>query len=115
MRRVEEPLYDIAWFLVRASWEAGTDAARYRQYAKEALDAYEALPEGMNLPRRQRIVREMISGELERRLGLFEAANKRFRGIRDEAEFTTPILQRVIQLQLKLIGAKDSGVHRMPN
>ena len=79
------------------------------------LAAYNALPEGRALPRRQRVVKEMISGELERRLDLFESAKRRISGIRDEAEFTTPVLQRVIRLQLRLIGAKDSGIHRMPN
>lgn len=115
MKRVEEPPYDVAWSLVRASWEAANDPARYQQYAEEALAAYEALPEGRLLPRRERVVREMMSGELERRLRRFDAAKKRFSGIRDEAEFTTPVLQRVIQLQLKLVSAKDSGIHRMPN
>ena len=114
-KRVEEPLYDIAWSLAQATWEVASDAVRYKQYAEEALAAYEQLPEGNALPRRQRVLKEMMSGELERRLGLFDAAKKRFIGIRDQAEFTTPTLQRVFQLQLKLISAKDTGIHRMPN
>ena len=114
MKRVEEPPYDVAWSLVRATWET-SNPAHFRQYAEEALAAYESLPPGAALPRRQRVLREMMSGELERRLGMFDAAKRRFSSIRDEAEFTTPVLQRVIQLQLKLIGDKDSGSYRMPN
>ena len=109
------PAYDVAWSLVRATWEVSADPAKYSQYAKDALSVYESLGPTKDIPRRQRVIKEMISGELERRLGQFDDAKKRFSSIRDEAEFTTPVLQRVIQLQLKLIAAKDSGIHRMPN
>jgi hypothetical protein len=34
--------------------------------------------------------------------------------LRDAAEFTAPQLQRVIELEIKLIDKKDSGAHVMP-
>lgn len=113
-REAGDPQYDVAWTLAQASWEVAKDPARYRQYAEEALAAYDALPDGSLLDRRQHTLREMMSGELERRLGRFDDAEKRFRRIRDAAEFTSPQLQQVITLQLKLISAKDAGSHLMP-
>jgi hypothetical protein len=110
-REAGDPLYDVAWALTQATWEA-TDPARYRRYAEEALAAYNALPR--DLDRRRNTMREMISGELERRLGLFDVAENRFRRLRDAAEFTAPQLQRVIELEIKLIDKKDSGAHVMP-
>ncbi len=110
-REAGEPLYDIAWALTQATWEA-SDPDRYRRYAEEALAAYNALPK--DLDRRQNTLREMISGELERRLGLFDTAEKRFRRLRDAAEFTAPQLQHTIELELRLIDKKDSGPYRMP-
>lgn len=111
-REVGDPLYDVAWSLTQATWEVADDPVRYRKYAEEALAAYNALP--AKLDRRQNTVREMISGELERRLGLFDAAEKRFRRLRDAGEFTAPQLQQAIGLELRLIEKKDSGSYPMP-
>jgi hypothetical protein len=111
-REAGDALYDVAWALTQATWEAGADPSRYRRYAEEALAAYNALPAGID--RRQNTLREMISGELERRLGLFDIAEKRFRRLRDAAEFTAPQLQRAIELELRLIDRKDTSAHRMP-
>jgi hypothetical protein len=111
-REAGDPLYDVAWSLTQATWEVADDPVRYRKYAEEALAAYNALP--AKLDRRQNTVREMISGELERRLGLFDAAERRFRRLRDAAEFTAPQLQHAIGLELQLIDKKDSGTYAMP-
>ena len=111
-REAGDSAYDLAWSLTQATWEADGNPALYRQYAEEALAAYNALPR--QLDRRQNTVREMISGELERRLGLFDAAEKRFRRLRDAAEFTAPQLQHVIELELRLIDKKDTGTYQMP-
>lgn len=113
-REAGEPPYDVAWSLAQATWEVSANPVRYKQYAEEALAAFDALPKGRFLDRQQNVVREMLSGELERRLARFDSAEKRFRRIRDEAEFVTPQLQHVIELQLKLIDKKDTGSHQMP-
>lgn len=113
-KQLGEAPYDVAWSLVQATWEVASDPARYRQYAEEALATYEgikleALPEA-----KHRVLKQMISGELERRLGLFDKAKDRFFGMRDSAEFTGKFMQRIIELQLKLIRAKDSRSHKIP-
>ena len=113
-REASGPPYDVAWSLAQAAWEVADDPVRYRAYAEEALATFNSLPEGSKLGRRENVLREMMSGELERRLGRFEAAEKRFRRIRDEAEFGTPQLQHVIEFQLRLIARKATLSRRMP-
>lgn len=113
-KHLGEAPYDVAWSLVQATWEVASDPARYKQYAEEALATYEGIKIESLREARHRVLKQMISGELERRLGLFDKARDRFFGMRDGAEFATKFLQRVIDLQLKLIRAKDTSSQRMP-
>jgi hypothetical protein len=113
-REAGDPVYDVAWSLAEATWEVADDPARYKAYAEEALATFNSLPDGSRLDRRQNVLREMMSGELERRLEMFDAAEMRFRRIRDEAEFAAPQLQHVIEFQLRLIKQKDTRSRRMP-
>jgi hypothetical protein len=114
-RHLGEPPYDVGWSLVQASWEVQSNPVRYRQHAEEALATYDAIPL-QNLPDiRQRIVKRMISGELARRLGRFESARERFLEMRDSAELAKPFYQRIVELQLKLVRAKDTRSHPIPN
>jgi len=114
-RAAGDPAYDVAWSLAQATWEVADEPARYKAYAQEALQAFNSLGDQGTLDRRQHVLREMMSGELERRLGMFDAAEKRFRRIRDEAEFGTPQLQHVIEFQLRLIARKETSARRMPS
>ena len=113
-RHLGDSPYAIAWSLLQASWEATDDPARYKQYATEALAAYDSIPLE-SLPRiRQRIFKRMISAELARRLGQFDSALDRLLEMRDNAELSKPFFQSIVELQLKLVRAKDSGPHRIP-
>lgn len=114
-RQLGESPYNIAWALVQATWEVSSDPVRYKQYADEALSTYDSIPLNSLSDIRHRILKQMISGELARRLGQFESAKDRFLGIRDNAELSKPFYQRIVELQLKLIRAKDAGSHRTPN
>jgi hypothetical protein len=106
--------YAVAFALLQASWEATGEPARYKQYAGEALAAYDAIaPE--SLPEiRQRIFKRLVSGELARRLGEFESAEDRFLKMRDTAELSKPFFQKIVELQLRLVRAKDSSPQRIP-
>lgn len=110
-----ESPYAIAWSLVQASWEAYADPVRYKQYAEEALATYDAIPLQSLSDIRHRILKRMMSGELARRLGQFESARDRFLEMRDSGELAKPFYQRTIELQLRLVRAKDSRSHRTPN
>jgi hypothetical protein len=113
-RHMGDSLYAVAWSLVQATWEVSSDPARYKQYAEEALAAYDAIPFEALRDNRHRVLKEMVSGELARRLGRFESARERFLEVRDKPEFGTPFLQRIITLQLGLIRARDTASHRIP-
>jgi uncharacterized protein YigA (DUF484 family) len=56
----------------------------------------------------------MISVELARRLERFDSARERLLEMRDEAELSKPFFQRIVELQLKLVRARDSRPHRIP-
>ena len=113
-KHLGESPYVVAWSLVQATWEVSSDPVRYRGYAEEALATYdgiklEALPDI-----RHRILKRMLSAEFARRLGLFDSAKERLLEMRDDGEFSTKFLQRIIDFQLKLVRAKDTGSHRIP-
>lgn len=114
-KQLGESPYAVAWSLVQASWEAYSDPVRYQQYAEEALAAYDAIPLQALPDIRHRILKRMISGELARRLGLFDSARDRFLEMRDIAELAKPFYQRIIEFQLKLVRAKDTRSHPTPN
>jgi hypothetical protein len=113
-RRMGDSPYEVAWALMRATWDVSSDPARYKQYAEEALAAYDAIPYEALRENRHRVLKGMVSGELARRLGRFESARERFLEFRDKPEFGTPFLQRIIALQLRLIKARDTASHRIP-
>ena len=112
-REAGDSPYAVAYALLEATWEAGGDPARYKQYASEALAAYDAIPLESLPEIRQRNFKRLISGELARRLGQFDSARDRFLEMRDNAELSKPFFQRIVELQLKLIRARDSGPQRI--
>lgn len=113
-RHLGESDYAVAWALVQASWEAAGDPARYKQYAGEALATYDAIPLESLQDTRHRVLKRMLSVELARRLEEFDSARDRLLAMRDAAELSKPFLQRIVELQLKLVRAKDSSPQRIP-
>lgn len=57
---------------------------------------------------------EMLSGELERRLGRFEEAQKRFKRLRRLSEFKEDRLARIIRYQLNLIKWRNTLSQKVP-
>ena len=113
-KHLGDPPYAVAWSLVQASWQVSADPARYKQYAEEALALYDTIKFDALPDIRHRILKRMLSGELARRLGRFDSARERFLEMRDNGEMRTSFLQRIIDFQLKLVRAKDTGSHRIP-
>lgn len=113
-RRAGDSPYAVAWALVQASWEAASDPARYKQYAGEALATYDSIALAELPEIRQRVLKRMLSAELARRLGQFDSARERLLAMRDAAELSKPFFQRIVELQLKLVRAKDTRPHRIP-
>ena len=101
----------VAFTLLQATWEAGDE--RYHSYAAAALDAYVRLLDAAPGDDRQRLTHRLIAGELERRLGHFDAAARRFQALQDEATLP-PFIRSVIALQQKLIAARNASQQPMP-
>ena len=119
---LKRPPLQVALIYVKASWQVDTDPVRYAEYVKEALRHYEvglAVPDqasGEASPEErasQRINAELLVGELERRLGRFDAAQVRFSRLKNSPQMKEPILQAIVTQQLALVAAKDSAPHRI--
>lgn len=101
----------IADALLKATWEANDK--QYPAYAEEALNAFKVLEQAKAKDDRERITRQLLTGELERRLQQWEAADARFRAIASD-----PALEdqerAVIELQLQLIKTRISSTQPVP-
>jgi hypothetical protein len=108
-----EPDEAIAPALLHATWQA-QGREQYERYAREALMVYRRLLEMPPRDERKRITYELVSGELERRLGMFEQARGRFERVRALEASATGVVPDIIELQLKLLSAKDPRPHQAP-
>lgn len=102
---------EIADALLKASWEA--DDKQYPAYAEEALNAFLQLEQIAAKDDRERIFRQLITGELERRLQRWEAAEARFKTL-----ISDPALENqeraIVELQLHLVKTRISSTQRVP-
>lgn len=103
---------EIAVRMLAATWEA-RNPAEYARYAREALSLYLELltkrPEdkaSMNW--------ELLAGELERRLGLFDEARARFERLQADSRYQEAFFAAVVALQLELVAAKNAEAHKLP-
>jgi hypothetical protein len=100
----------VATTLLQASWEVDA-TPRYERYAKETLAALEALiaKPPSEFTRDSIVSYSQIAGELERRLGRFDAARKRFEALSKDAAVQGKPLEALVRQELALIEAKSSG------
>ncbi|MGY3266776.1 hypothetical protein [Lysobacter sp. HA35] len=111
MEKLGAPQNEIASALLRATWEVEKDP-RYPRYAQAALDSIDVLLlRDSSMSKDERASYQQIAGELERRLGRFDAARVRFTAL-----FTAPGVQgmpigRLVQQELELISKRDTATH----
>jgi hypothetical protein len=106
-------LSNVRFTLLQATWEAKSKL-QYRLYATEALNAYNtALTEQYTDPER-RLTDQFVAGELERRLRKFGKAQIRFESLADDPDIQSSRFREILELQLKLINAKNSRPHKIP-
>jgi len=119
---IGKPQFVIALAYVKASWQVDSDPVRYAEYAGAALRHYEAglaKPETADAKASEaerqslRLNAELIAGELERRLGKFDAARTRFTRIESSPQPKEEIHRTIIAQQLRLIATADSRPHRV--
>jgi hypothetical protein len=113
MRHLGDSEEQIAWTLLRATWQTYANPILYQRYALEALEAFERLLAGPFVDPKLRAIFWLIIGELERRAGRFESAHRRFTAVQNSPEYTE--YRKIIDFQLKLIGEKDRSSHLIPD
>jgi hypothetical protein len=104
---------DVKFTLLQATWEAKSKH-RYRLYAAEALKAYEAALQDESSEPVGRLSNQFIAGELERRLRRFGHAQIRFTSLENDSAVEPSRFQAILDLQLKLIHAKNSRPYKIP-
>ncbi len=125
MRRTDPNNENLAFMLLRATWETEADAVRYARYAEAALDAFRARTEGdadkteqtateSAVAHETRIHHRLIVGELLRRLSRFDEADTYFAKLETDIADQTPFLKSIVRYQRELIAARDAAPHRVP-
>lgn len=108
-----DPVY-IAFSYLRASWQVEEKPALAERYLARAYDRFSKVAQTMPEGHKDRLNVFLLCGELERRLGKFDEAEKRFRGILAMGDFKLePRREPIVTLQLKLIAAQDRAPHTL--
>lgn len=103
----------IARTLLQATWEVES-REQYLSYANEALATFKLALKEDYAKKNEWLTDQLIAGELERRLGQFAEAKKRFLMLSDREKVGSGTVHNMIQLQLQLIEAKDSEPNLIP-
>lgn len=103
----------IAYTFVQASWEAKT-SSQFNRYIESALLNYiAALDKPYDNPNSW-VNDQLIAGELERRLGRFEAAQSRFEALLLDIRAKNESFVHIINYQFELILKRDANPQLVP-
>ena len=110
---------DIAHLLLKASWQVERDIhdknkRKWTKYMEEALWYFNITLAKRGIMDRDTATAALLAGEIERRLGMFDAAKRRFKKLGDLPRFQSGIMGRIVRYQLKLIEKNDSQPHVLP-
>lgn len=108
-QRLKAPSYHVGHSFLRASWQAESKPAIARHCLEQAQEFLSLAFQAMERTDKRYADTALLLGELERRLGQFEQADTRFRGLVDV--FKEPGLQRIVARQMELIASRDSAPH----
>jgi hypothetical protein len=104
----------IAFTYLQASWQVEGDAAQYKEYAQQGLQVYKEVLAAQKDHGEEWKTAELLSGELERRLGRFDDAKTRFTALKQQPEFRDGLWKSIVDYQLQLIELHDSKPHELP-
>ena len=102
------PHRHIALSYQRASWQAEDREAVCRHLLEKAREHFLAALAGMKPDDARFGEVALLCGEVERRLGKWDDAEKRFRDLHDAEAFKDPRKMPIVTMQLKLIELRDS-------
>ncbi|MEQ1854766.1 MAG: DUF2225 domain-containing protein, partial [Chthoniobacteraceae bacterium] len=103
----------IALSYLRASWQVEDRETANRRLLEKALTHFISALAEMKPGDRQFADAALLCGEVERRLGKWEEAGKRFRELEAGAGLNDPKLKLILALQFKLIEGRDSAPRAM--
>ncbi len=107
------PPAHLAYVLLQATWEANS-RVQYEAYAAEALETFKRVLAAPVPNVKEWTNAQFVAGELERRLGRFADARRRFLSLAGHEEVKEGTFRTMLQLQLRLIEAKDTASHPIP-
>src|SRR5262249_17299959 len=110
--RLKKSHSQIAYRYLQATWQVEHEAGdRPRAYLKACLGAYDdVIADGTEAADRRQMAR-FLRGELLRRLGKFEDAQKSFEALQKLESSKAEPYPKLIALELDLIGQKDDKPH----
>ena len=105
------PHRHIALSYLRASWQVEDREAACRRFLEKALEHYVAARAEVGRDYRLRRDLALLCGEIERRLGKWHAAERRFTGLQSSGILNDTPHANIPALQLRLIAQRDSAPH----
>ena len=111
--RLEKDKSQIAHMYLKASWQAEDNPDRCNEYLEESLK--NLIAHFSESPERDEDweTKQVLAGEIERRLGKYEEAKDRFMELKSLPEFQGNFLEKVINFELTLIQAGDTKPHEL--
>jgi uncharacterized protein (DUF2225 family) len=106
---------EIAHTYLKASWQVEHDKVKCAKYMTESLKHFEAFLASKNEENRSNVLMaDLVSGEIERRLSMFDQAAARFTRLKLVPEYKeVENITTIINYQLVLIAAKDTAPHEI--
>ncbi len=119
LAKIFEYLGETDWHIANsyllATWQVENKPEKEKQYLDLTLQHLNKfLSTGNKEGDRTWETAQMLAGEMERRLGRFDDAKKRFLDLSQLSGFKQGFNAAVVMYQLDLIAKKDSGVHDLP-
>ncbi len=110
---LEAPHRHIALSYLRASWQVEDREALSKRLLEKSREHFVKALDGMGADDRQFGDLALLCGEVERRLGKWEEAETRFRGLEESAALKGTPRAAIPGMQLRLIEARDSAPHAL--
>jgi len=104
---------DIGYAYLQASWQVESNPAKCREYLRLAHDKLAAGLKTLKPTDVRFADVALVCGELERRLGRFTEAEKRFNALRTMKAFKDAQRQKIIARQLYFISKEDAAPHAL--
>jgi hypothetical protein len=112
-QHLEAPHRHIALSYLRASWQVEDREAACRRLLEKAREHFVSALDGMGAEDRQFGDLTLLCGEVERRLGKWEDAEKRFRVLEETGRLKGTPQAAIPAMQFRLIERRDSAPHAL--